>query len=499
METMTTLSKEDKINLVENLLFIDNKKGIVVPFRFNRLQRYFHTHKGSRNIILKYRQGGCSSSVLADHFTDCLIIPHTQCAVVSHEGRSTQRLLDRVQFFYDVMNEPKPVLGAESRTEKSFPELHSSIYIGTAGARAFGHGDTIKKALLSELALYEDSDAERILNGVEDAVPMNGELTIECTAQGEDNLFYEKWTKAREGKSSYRAFFFPWWWDEGYRIPRLSDLSLSQDKGELTYTDEEQFLIDNHNLDENQIRWRRWKIGEKGTLFFSQYPENEVDCWLIFGDPVFDQAILSDLANGCYDGEKHPSGWTFWIPPIDGIKNYIIGADTSSGAPEGSYSAAVVLDPQWRVCATFQARLEPYLFAGVLKKMGLCYNKAEIAVERNFTGYAVLEQLADYPNVTHQRDFTSGKVTSQRGWWSNDQTRSMLMTVTRENLGQLKTWDSNLVRQLRGYRYIKLKSKYREEAQTHDDLAFAFMIAVTTRKVSSTAHGYQGSYSNWGW
>lgn len=498
METLVVPSKMDKIALIGNLLYIDNKQGVVVPFKFNRLQRYFHTHKGSRNVILKYRQGGCSSSVLADHFTDCITIPHTQCAVVSHEGRATQRLLDRVQFFYDGMDEPKPMLGAESRTEKTFPEMHSSIYIGTAGARAFGHGDTIKKALLSELALYEDADAERILNGVEDAVPMEGELTIECTAQGEDNIFYEKWTKAREGKSSYKAFFFPWWWDDGYRIPRFNPLSLPQDREELIYTDEEQFLVDNHNLNEDQIRWRRWKIGEKGALFFSQYPENEVDCWLIFGNPVFDQDVLTDLANACYNGERHSGGWMYWLSPIEKM-NYIIGADTASGAPEGSYSAAVVLDSLWRVCATFQARLEPHLFAEVLLKMAKFYNTAEIAVERNFTGYAVLEQLKDYGNVTHQRDFTTGKITNQRGWWTNDQTRSLLMTVTKENLTQLKMWDSNLVRQLRGFRYIRLKSKYREEAQTHADLAMAFMIAVTIRKVAGVAHGYQGSYNSWSW
>lgn len=492
------ITKEAKIDLIGKLLRIDNKSGVVVPFRFNRLQRYFHTHKSSRNIILKYRQGGCSSSILADHFTDAILIPHTQCAVVSHEGRATQRLLDRVRFFYDAMDEPKPLPGAESRSELSFPELHSSIYIGTAGARAFGHGDTIKKALLSELALYEDADAERILNGVEDAVPLNGELTIECTAQGEDNLFYDRYAKAREGKSSYRAFFFPWWWDDGYRLPRDNNLSLPQDNGELDYTDEEQFLIDTHHVTEDQIRWRRWKIGEKGALFFSQYPENEVDCWLVFGDPVFDQALLTDLANSCYDGERHHEGWYFWLPPTDKM-SYIVGVDTASGAPEGSYSAAVVLDQQWRVCATFQARLEPHLFADILRKLAVWYNNAEIAVERNFTGYAVLEQLRDYPNVTHQRDFTTGKVTSQRGWWSNDQTRSLLMTVTRENLHAIKMWDTNLVRQLRGYRYIKLKKKYREEPQTHDDLALAFMIAVTTRKVAGMAHGYQGSYNTWSW
>ena len=168
----------DKIQLIEQLLCIDNKSGVVVPFKFNKLQRYFQTHKSSRNIILKSRQMGCSSCILADMFMDCITIPHTQCAVVSHETRSTQRLLDRVQFFYDTMEDPKPELGAESRSEKTFPTFHSSIYIGTAGARAFGHGDTIRKALLSELSLYED--AEKILNGVEDAVPFTGELTIEC-------------------------------------------------------------------------------------------------------------------------------------------------------------------------------------------------------------------------------------------------------------------------------------------------------------------------------
>lgn len=492
------IDKTAKVDLIGKLLRIDNKQGVVVPFRFNKLQRYFHTHKGSRNVILKYRQGGCSSSILADQLTDCIIIPHTQCAVVSHEGRATQRLLDRANFFYKTMDDPKPELGAESRTELSFPGLHSSMYIGTAGARAFGHGDTIKKALLSELALYEDTDAERILNGVEDAVPMTGELTIECTAQGEENIFYEKYTKAREGKSSYKPFFFPWWWDDGYRLPRGNELSLHQDNDFLEYTDEEKFLVETHGLHEDQIRWRRWKIGEKGLLFHSQYPENDVDCWLIFGDPVFDQGILTDLANSCYDGDKHPEGWNFWLPPTEKV-SYVIGADTASGAPEGSYSAAVVLDPLWRVCATFQARLEPNMFAGILGKLGRWYNNAELAIERNFTGYAVLEQLKNYPNVSHQRDFTTGKITSQRGWWTNDQTRSMLMTVTRENLATIKMWDSNLVRQLRGFRYVKLKSKYREEPQTHADLALAFMIAVTTRKVAGFAHGYQGSYNNWSW
>ena len=492
----------DNISLIGGLLHIVNKKGQVVPFVFNPVQRYFHANKGLRNIILKARQVGISSSILADMFIDCLFIPHSTCAVVSHETRATQRLLDKVQFYYDSMDEPKPRQGAESRSEKTFPEQHSSIYIGTCGARAFARGDFLRRGHLSEVGFYEEG--EKVLSGIQDAIPLEGELNLESTPNGEDNIFYETWVRAKEGKSPYKPFFFPWWMDGGYRIPRNPDdpdiLNLLQprDRGELIYDDDELFLVENHKLHEDQIRWRRFKLAEKRGLFFIEYPENDVDCFITVGNPVFDPSILSDLANSCYEGERHPEGWTYWLPPVEKV-NYIIGADTSSGAPEGSYSAAVVVDNLWRVCATFQARLEPHQFAELLRKLAVWYNMAEIAVERNFTGYAVLEQLKDYGNITHQRDFTSGRVTSQRGWWSNDQTRSLLMTITKENLGQLKMWDSNLVRQLRSFRYIKLKTKYREQAHTFDDLALAFMIAVTTRKVAGTAHGYMGSSNIFPW
>lgn len=73
------------------------------------------------------------------------------------------------------------------------------------------------------------------------------------------------------------------------------------------------------------------------------------------------------------------------------------------------------------------------------------------------------------------------------------------MSVTKENLPKIKLWDSNLVRQLRSFRFVKLKTKYREQAQTFDDLALAFMIALTVRKSGAVAKGFQGSYNAWGW
>ncbi len=488
------LDNETKVRIIENTLKIDNKQGQIVPFKLNKLQRYYMANKTNRNIILKFRQGGCSSVILADMFTDDLIIPYMTCVVVSHETKATERLLDRVQMYYDTMDEPKPHFDASSRSEKRIDEMHSSIYIGTAGSRAFGHGDTIRKAHLSELSLYED--ALRILNGVQDAVPLTGELTIECTPNGEDNIFFEQWIRAKEHKSPYKPFFFPWWWAEDYQIPATSPLALPEDRIEqLHFTSDEQELVERYNLTQDQIRWRRWKIAEKQGLFWQEYPEDEVSCFITIGDPVFDVLRLNELAQSCYQGDRHERGWTYWIKPQPNAR-YIIGADSAAGAPTGSYSTAVVLDASYQVCSTFQARLDPNVFATMLRDLAVWYNGAEIVIERNFTGYAVIGQLQslNYTNIYFQRDFLTGKIMSQPGWWTNEQTKQFMMTKMKDRIGIIRTWDINLVRQLRSYRYIK----YKPTAQSFDDLAIALMIANAAKSISGGAK-YVGAIPGYSW
>jgi hypothetical protein len=480
------------IKVKEALLKIDNKDRRVVPFRHNSVQKEFELNKTRRNIILKARQLGMSSNILADMFIEAITIPNTTCVVVSHETLAAKRLLDRIHFYYNNLDNPKPQMGAGSRTEISFPELHSAIYIGTAGSMTFGRGDRIDHALLSELAFYDDG--ERIINAVEEAVPLNGTIDIECSPNGEDNIFYLMWVRAREGKNSYHPFFFPWWYGHDYVLPQGHELALPEDRGSLIYTGEEADLRKKFNLSEEQMRWRRYKIANKGGLFYQEYPEDEVSCFITIGDPVFDPYVLNQLAQGCFDGERHPSGWTYWVQPEEGVR-YIIGVDSSAGVPDGSYSAAVVLSENWEVCATFQARIEPPMLASIIQDMGKWYNNAEIAVERNFTGYTVLSHLTNYPNIYYQRDFTSGKQTSTPGWWTNAQTKEFMMSTLKDKLQALSLWDVNLVRQARGYRYIKLKP----EAQTYDDLIIALMIACSVKEFIGEGRGYVGAALNWDW
>lgn len=479
--------------LKEGLLHIDNKDRVVVPYKLNAVQRLYNQRKGNRNIILKARQMGMSSDELASMFIEAITIPNTTCVVVSHETLATKRLFDRIRFFYDTMPHPKPLLGADSRTEISFPEIHSTIYLGTAGSLTFGRGDRIDHAHLSEIAFY--ADGERILNAIDDAVPMDGIITLESTPFGEGNIFYETWVKAREGKNSYIPHFFPWWNNPEYTLPPDHHLVLREDRNEILNLDpEEQDLVTKHGLTMGQIRWRRYKIADKGGLFFQEYPEDEVSCFITSGEPVFDSYRLEQMSRECMEGKRHPHGWTYWIEP-EHNQRYTIGIDTSAGVPGGSYSAIVVLNDFYEVCATYQGRVDPVQLSTIARQIGEWYNYGELIIERNFTGYTVLSHLNDYPNIYYEKDFMSGKTTGKKGWWTNVRTKEFLMTSLKDKFGQLKIYDINLVRQLRGYRYIKLKPV----AQTFDDLVMALMFACAVKTSTGTSRGYMGATAGWSW
>jgi hypothetical protein len=384
--------------------------------------------------------------------------------------------------------EIRPEMGHKSAYEITFPELNSSIYIGSAQAMVFGRGDTINKAHLSEFAFYPD--AERIINAVEEAVPLNGDIVIETSPNGE-NEFFGLWSKAREKKNSYKPLFFPWWSGQDYWLSKGSEYALEGDRGDLDLSPDEIELKDRYNLTEEQLRWRRMKIADKGGLFYQEYPEDELNAFIVVGEPVFDSYILDTLARQCYPGKNHSTGALIWKEPEKG-KKYVIGADCSAGAV--SYSAASVLDEYYNVCATYQRKVDPTIFAQVLMELGKYYNNAELAVERNAQGYAVLAVLEKehYPNKYYQRDYTTGKQTTKIGWWTSEQTKSFMFSTFKDVLPRLKVWDVNLVRQARGYRYVGLKPL----PQTYDDLLIATMIAIAARRTSGS-RGIIGHTKAW--
>ena len=249
---------------------------------------------------MKARQKGISKLIDADQFIDC-IQKSTNAVVISHEQEATKRMFASVRYYYDNLD-VKPVLSIDSTREMTFPKRGSSYYIGTAGQKAFGRGDTIDRAHLSEAAFY--FDLEKILAGISEAAEY-GQIDIESTPNGRD-MFYDMWQKAKEGKSAYTPIFIPWFIDNEYSADTMTTkeknglsvavremFDIPYNEFILNYTDEEKILIGNVwakygiLLNAEQIKWRRYKIWDKGLLFFQEYPEDDVTCFLQSGRSVF--------------------------------------------------------------------------------------------------------------------------------------------------------------------------------------------------------------------
>ena len=167
----------NKLLFMEENLVITSKGGLsperkselIIPLKPNRTQLEYLSRRGARNVILKPRQLGTSTIILADFFIDVITIEGIAATVVSHAEQPTQKLLAKVKLFYHGCPKKNffPRIRHDSENLLSFPLLNSSFYIGTARAKALGKGETIHRCLLSEFPMYDiGSPGRRPGNGL---------------------------------------------------------------------------------------------------------------------------------------------------------------------------------------------------------------------------------------------------------------------------------------------------------------------------------------------
>ena len=243
----------------------------------------------------------------ADQLLDC-IRKGTNAVVISHEKEATKRLFSAVRGYMDNM-EVKPSTSIDSANEIKFPKRGSSYYIGTAGQKAFGRGDTVDRAHLSEADFYDD--LERILNGIGEATEY-GQIDIETTPNGRREV-YDLWQKAKAGLSSFTPIFIPWFIDQDYSVDNFTEKErqgLSASVREMIDMPDEEFIktlteeekafrvraekeweCEGVKITLGMIKWRRYKIWDKGAMFFQEYPEDDVSCFLQSGRTVFSQIL----------------------------------------------------------------------------------------------------------------------------------------------------------------------------------------------------------------
>ena len=277
-----------KINYIkfieENFKILDQGTQQPVPFVLNPVQRkYLSTlmaetpdMDGVREIILKARQEGFSSLILAIFTVDFILRPHSVSVCVSHRKDSTELLFKKVKFYLESFCNKrglalKEYLSTENKGMIENRSNNASFYIQTAGAKVGGRGGSARNIHFSECAFYQDTElvtAQEIVVGSAQQVPQGkGMIFIESTANGLDNYYQKEWERASDGKSTYKPRFYGW-----------------QEQYTKEWVEEKKKDFPSEAL---------WK---------QEYPGDPDEAFISSGTPYFDNLILEEMLK---DSEKN--------------------------------------------------------------------------------------------------------------------------------------------------------------------------------------------------
>lgn len=470
---------------IETSFPIINKQAQEVPFILNKAQLKFLENMTGRDEILKARQEGFSSFILALFTYDFLFKPNSVSMSLSYETGAAEKLLDKVKLYIKYLGVP---MKYNSRNEMYNEAMGSTFYIGTAAAVTTGRGQTITNLHASEVAFYRDADT--LMTGLLQSVPKDGKVILESTANGMGNYFHREWIRGVNGDGAFAPHFFSWKDHEEYALP--------VDRTFKPSSDETQDMIE-IGLSREQIAWKREKVKEFKTIdeFNQEYPITPEVAFISSGNPVFDIKVLNRMLKEAtepkYTGnlvgtrtrltlEQNNKGYLdIWELP-QATDSYVIGADV---AEVNDYSVAQVIKKRtMEVVARFRAKLPVDAFAKELERLGFFYGTALLGVERNNQGIAVLVVLNKlyYPNLFYREDTNDvgESSVSKLGWSTDIRTRPILITDLGMYIrnGDIRIHDKTTIGEL--MTFVRTDEKPMGEAQPgcHDDCVMSLGIAV---------------------
>jgi hypothetical protein len=286
-------------------LTILDKQLSLTRYQPNRIQQDYATHRTGRDLILKARQVGISTAIQADMFVEAVSQTSLQ-ATLAHDADTTAKLRRMAKRFYENLSDAiRPPRSLDNATTTVYGHTGSEVTIATAGSLNIGRGGTYNRVHGSEVAFWKDADS--IMSGLLQGVPIGGSIELESTANGAQGWFYDRCMEALNGDGEWTLHFYPWWWQDEYR--------LELEPGEkISYTSDEQALVDQHGLTPEQIKWRRGKQQELPFTFAQEYPEDPYQCFLTSGKGFFgniEHVYTAPLEAQPVPGEVYIAGLDF--------------------------------------------------------------------------------------------------------------------------------------------------------------------------------------------
>jgi len=456
-EDLMELAIHDPKQIIETFFWVLQKDGSRAPFIFNDLQNEFYYQRTMRDDILKAGQIGFSTMILAILTTKFLLVPRKWGVSLSYESEATERLFSKVNFWLDPKNmspvlAPFLALSTDKIGTKVNKVMDSRLYIGTAGAHAFGRGDTIHYAHFSETSRWKD--AGRVATGIIRAIPLpetgiDTWIVGETTANGVGNYHHTEWVAEINNESKFNPYFALWLKHKEYEIQGPP----------ITYDDEEMKIKAMYPdlATDAKLRWRREMIrnlkSEDGRsredMFRQEFPLTWQEAFLFSGSPVFDlptmQEMLAHKQTPTKIGQLVGLNPTLtWVDNKDGPlkvfeefvdgkpgkdEQYIIFGDV--GETHDRCVATVVNKKTAKVAAKWKMVINARTFGKEIQKLGYFFNKALVAIEINNMGQSTMDQCIEdsYPNIYFRQrlDQITKKTTEVPGWRTTEQSKGQMV------------------------------------------------------------------------
>lgn len=275
----------------------NDEDSLVVPFEPKEAQLDLLDNLHTRNDILKARQLGFTT-VIQILFLDCVLFrENVRAATIAHNEDAAKKIFrDKLKFAYD--NLPAQLrlampLAVENASELVFAHNNSGIEVATSvrsGTKHYLHISEFGKIC----AKFPDK-AEEVITGSIPAVPTNGLLIIESTAEGQDGHYYKITKRAEDlmlsGKKlnvkDYKLHFYPWWGERAYKTD--PDTVLITDK------DHEYFdKIEQEAKCEISLEQRAWWVMTRDSEFSGE----EEKMWQEY--PSTTKEAFQKSKEGCY-------------------------------------------------------------------------------------------------------------------------------------------------------------------------------------------------------
>jgi len=393
--------------IIEGMFCVLNKKREMVPFELNAAQALLDATLTGRDLVPKSRQLGVSTYMIARKVAKSLTLQNQRSVLISHKEEATKRLLATAHMIINSLRGPRASVKIEADTarltqaEIIFNKTNSWFYIGTAGERAFGRGDTITDLHCSEYAWWPNP--EELLKGALGSIPAPplGEVCLESTGHGTGNDFESRCHRAARGESSWALHFLPWHEASEYALP-LHPVQRVELLTNLREDFDEPRLLRDFGLTAEQLAWRRLQLDNFNNdlrWFKQEFPMTLDECFQTSGGTVFEridyqptiswkERYVPGGGEGALDG--HPRA----------DSTYIIGVDVGAGAEnDASVIQVGCVETGEQVFRWHSLRTPPdVLGKRVLPPIGKRFNTALVVVESNNHGLTTLAALkGNYP------------------------------------------------------------------------------------------------------